>query len=114
VVGSKAVGPPESEKRVLDLADSIDSQREFRSSRAPSIGRSVDRPRGLVIGSEAGRRLIEPMLAEDFDVVMVAEGIAAREPLLLGGIDLVVLDAGASRTDDRAIAGIRAREEPAR
>jgi hypothetical protein len=48
----------------------------------------VDRPRALVIGSEAGRRLIEHMLAEDFDVVTVAHhlidlhggGIEAASP----------------------------------
>ena len=83
-MGSKAVAPPESEERVLDLADSTDSQREFRSSRAPSIARPVGRPRALVIGSEAGRRLIEQMLAEDFDVVTAADGIAALDTLPLG------------------------------
>jgi hypothetical protein len=35
----------------------------------------VDRPRALVIGSEAGRRLIEHRLAEDFDVVTVAHSL---------------------------------------
>jgi hypothetical protein len=48
----------------------------------------VDRPRALVIGSEAGRRLIEHMLAEDFDVVTAAHhliglhgrGIEAASP----------------------------------
>ena len=108
-MGSKAVAPPESEKRVLDLADSTDSQRESRS--APSTASPVDRPRALVIGSEAGRRLIEQMLAEDLDVVTAADGIAALDTLPLGGIDLVVLDVGASRTGAPAIGPIRARAE---
>jgi signal transduction histidine kinase len=51
------------------------------------------------------------MLAEDFDVVPAADAIAALEPLPSGGIDLVVLDAGASRSGDPAIAPIRARAE---
>jgi signal transduction histidine kinase len=79
--------------------------------RAPSIASPVDRPRALVIGSEAGRRLIEHMLAEDFDVVIATDGIAALDTVPLGEIDLVVLDAGASRTGDPAIRVIRAREE---
>jgi signal transduction histidine kinase len=69
----------------------------------------VGRSRALVIGRKAGR-LIEQTLAEDFDVVTAAD-VAALESLALAGIDLVVLDAGASRTGDPAIAPIRAREE---
>jgi signal transduction histidine kinase len=72
----------------------------------------VDRPRALVIGSEAGRRLIEQMLGEDFDVVTAAaDGLAARDSLPVDGIDLVVLDAGVSRSGDPDIGVIRAREE---
>jgi signal transduction histidine kinase len=70
----------------------------------------VDRPRALVIGSEAGRRLIEPMMAEDFDVATAADGITALDTVPLGEIDLVVLDAGASRAASPAIGPIRARE----
>ena len=68
-MGSKAVAPPQSEERVLDLVDNTDSRRESRSARGPSIPSPVDRPGALVIGSQAGRRLIEHILAEDFDVV---------------------------------------------
>ena len=40
----------------------------------------------LVIGSEAGRPLIEHMLAENFGVVSTADGGAALDALPLNGI----------------------------
>ena len=49
-------------------------------------------------------------MAEDFDVATAADGITALDTVPLGEIDLVVLDAGASRAASPAIGPIRARE----
>ena len=51
------------------------------------------------------------MLAEEFEIVTAADGIAALDTLPLNGIDLVVLDAGANTTGAPAIGAIRARGE---
>jgi signal transduction histidine kinase len=51
------------------------------------------------------------MLAEDFDVVAALDGVAALDMLSPGSIDLIVLDAGTSRTGAPAIDAIRAHGE---
>ena len=79
------------------MADSIPPETGSQSSAGSAHAPSAGRPRALVIASEATWRRIEPALAEAFDVVAATgETAGVVDGALAKGVDVVVLEAGAS------------------